>query len=68
MFFIANSPSLFTSNNNRYYYEQIEGTDRFYPSIFRVGYYGNYGREFKNKDFVYRGDVLEVSKRKISVR
>ena len=41
------------------YYEQIEKTDRFYPSIFRVGYYGNYGREFKNKDFVYRGDVLE---------
>jgi len=42
-----------------HYYEQIEETDRFYPSIFRVGYYGAYGREFKNKDFVYRGDVLE---------
>jgi len=41
------------------YYEMIKRTDRFYPSTFRVGYYGDFGPEFKNMEFVYRGDVLE---------
>ena len=41
------------------YYRSIEKTDRFYPSTFRVGYYGDFGPEFKNCDFIYRGEVLE---------
>ncbi|GMH72801.1 hypothetical protein TrRE_jg3684 [Triparma retinervis] len=41
------------------YYKSIKNTDRFYPSTFRVGYYGDFGPEFKNCDFIYRGEVLE---------
>ena len=41
------------------YYDRIREADRFYPSTFRVGFYGSFGPEFKNCDFVYRGDILE---------
>ncbi|GMH67394.1 hypothetical protein TL16_g04668 [Triparma laevis f. inornata] len=41
------------------YYTKIRNTDRFYPSTFRVGFYGGFSLEFKNTDYVYRGDVLE---------
>lgn len=42
------------------WYDQIMNVERFYPSVFRVGYYGrNYPPEIRNKEFVYRGAALE---------
>jgi len=39
--------------------ERIMTIERYPPSVFRVGYYGNFPEDIKNKDFVYRGASLE---------
>eukprot|EP01156_Anaeramoeba_ignava_P024011 Anaeramoba_ignava/c21883_g2_i1.p1 GENE.c21883_g2_i1~~c21883_g2_i1.p1 ORF type:complete len:1811 (+),score=630.08 c21883_g2_i1:51-5435(+) len=45
-------------------YSKIVSTERFFANYFRIGYYGNgfnqeIYREFKNKEFIYRGAELE---------
>jgi hypothetical protein len=45
----------------RYYYA-IATEDRFYPTMFRVGYYGGRGGKsevMRNKEFIYKGAPLE---------
>jgi dedicator of cytokinesis protein 3 len=42
------------------FFEKIATVDRFYPSHFRVGFYGQqFPPEYRNKQYVYRGDALE---------
>ena len=42
------------------YYERIAEDERFFPAHFRVGFYGRgFPEEYRNVDYVYRGDALE---------
>lgn len=42
------------------YYKNIIDADRFFPTMFRVGYYGAFeNASIRNKEFIYRGMPLE---------
>lgn len=42
------------------WYEKIENSERYQPTVYRVGYYGkHYPAEVRNMQFVYRGAPLE---------
>ena len=42
------------------WYDNVLNNERYYPSVFRVAYYGNkFPPELANQEFVYRGAPLE---------
>lgn len=41
------------------YYMDIAARERYFSSYFRCGFYGNFEDEIRNKDFIFRGEVLE---------
>jgi hypothetical protein len=42
------------------WYDSVQNVERFYPSVFRVAYYGlRYPPAIRNQEFVYRGAPLE---------